>query len=72
MAKRGKIKMTKFEQIGINRQYDAASIEEANKTFARSCECCCNRGMHIDCDKCGIAFAHSLVVASFEEKEKAK
>ena len=61
--------MTKFERIGINRQYESTNTEEANRNFTRSCECCCNRGMHINCDKCGIAFAHSLVVASFEERK---
>lgn len=61
--------MTKFEQVGINYQYDAATKEEAIRAFKHSCNCCCHRGMRIDCDHCAIAFNHNLVVASFEGKE---
>ena len=61
--------MTKFEQIGINYQYDAVSIKEANKSFEHSCNCCCARGMHIECNRCAIAHVHSLVVACFKDKE---
>ena len=60
--------MTKFEQIGINYQYDARTKEEANRSFKYSCECCCNRGMHIECERCAIACVHNLVVASFEQE----
>lgn len=61
--------MTKFEQIGINHQYNADSKEDAKKAFEHSCNVCCNRGMHIQCDKCAIACVHSLVVATFEERK---
>ena len=64
--------MTKFEQIGINYQYDASTKEEANRAFKHSCKCCCNRGMHISCDKCAIARAHALVVACFDDIENNK
>jgi hypothetical protein len=57
--------MTKFEQVGINYQYDAASKEEADKNFAYSCRCCCEKGIHLECDKCNIAFVHNLVIACF-------
>ena len=60
--------MTKFEQMGINYQYDARTKEEANRSFKYSCECCCNRGMHIECERCAIACVHNLVVASFEQE----
>lgn len=59
--------MTKFEQVGINYQYDATSIREANKAFQHSCDCCCNKGMHLDCDHCAISHVHSLVVAYFND-----
>lgn len=62
--------MTKFEQIGVNHQYDAESIKEANKAFAHSCNCCCHKGMQINCDRCSIAYVHSLVVASFNDNRK--
>ena len=61
--------MTKFEQVGINYQYSANSKEEACHSFRYSCRCCCERGMRIDCDRCGIAVAHDLVIAAFESKE---
>lgn len=60
--------MTKFEQVGVNYQYDANSIQEANKAFQYSCNCCCHKGMHIDCDRCAIACAHNLVVACLNER----
>lgn len=62
--------MTKFEQVGVNMQYDTTTKEEAKRKFARSCECCCNRGMCIECDRCAIATVHQLVIASFETKKR--
>ena len=60
--------MTKFETIGVNRQYESESTREANRAFAHSCECCCNKGMHLDCDRCAIAYVHSMVIAYFDDK----
>ena len=62
--------MTKFEQVGINYQYAAPTKEDAQKAFQYSCQCCCNRGMRLDCDKCQIAFAHNLVVATFDSRKE--
>ena len=61
--------MIKFERIGVNFQYDATSVEQANKSFEYSCECCCNKGIRLDCDRCAISHAHSLVVAYFNDEE---
>lgn len=61
--------MTKFEQIGVNYQYDATSKEQCNKAFQHSCNCCVSRGMHIECDRCAINYVHNLMVATFETKE---
>ena len=58
--------MTKFEQVGVNMQYDSATKEMAIKKFSRSCECCCSKGLQIKCDRCAIETAHKLVIASFE------
>ncbi len=58
--------MTKFEQIGIQRQLDADSKKEAMKAFRHSCDVCCNKGMHILCDKCAIAHVNREVIAAFE------
>ena len=59
--------MTKFEQRGIN---DATTKEQAQKSFQYSCDCCCNKGMRIDCDHCAISYTHKMVVAYFETKEE--
>ncbi len=60
--------MTKFESVGVNMQYNAVSKEIAIKRFSRSCEVCCNKGMHIDCDRCSISCVHKLVIASFDRE----
>lgn len=59
--------MTKFEQVGVNYQYAAETKAEANKSFKHSCDCCCNKGIRIDCDHCAIEQAHSLVIAHFAD-----
>ena len=64
--------MPKFEQVGVNYQNDAESKEQANRSFRYSCECCCTRGMHIECDRCAIAVAHNLTIAAFENNKVAK
>jgi hypothetical protein len=64
--------MNKFEQVGVNYQYDANNIYEANKYFDYSCTCCCAKGIHLDCDKCAIAHVHKLVTACFNDKAKRK
>ena len=64
--------MTKFEQVGVNYQNNAESKEQANRSFRYSCECCCTRGMHIECDRCAIAVAHNLTIAAFENNKVAK
>ena len=62
--------MIKFERVGVNIQYSANSAEQANKSFEYSCECCCNKGIRLNCDKCAIAHVHSLVVAYFDDTKK--
>ena len=64
--------MTKFEQVGVNYQNDAESKEQANRSFRYSCECCCTRGLRIECDRCAIAVAHNLIIAAFENNKVAK
>ena len=64
--------MTKFEQIGINRLYDAINKEEAIKTFSRSCEICCTKGVHIQCDHCAIAATYNMIIAYFDDVEASK
>lgn len=59
--------MTKFEQVGVNMQYEAPNKDIAIKKFSRSCECCCTKGLRIECSRCCIATVHQLVVATFEK-----
>ena len=62
--------MTKFETIGVEHQHSSNNIAEAIKFFKHSCNCCCSKGMHLDCEKCSIAYVHNLVVASFNDMRK--
>lgn len=62
--------MTKFERIGVNYQNEAESKKQAQKSFAYSCNCCCTKGIRIDCNKCAIAQAHHLTIACFETIDK--
>ena len=64
--------MTKFEQVGVNYQYDADTKEAARRAFRYSCNCCCNRGMHLDCDHCAIAVVHEHVIAALDSKGALK
>lgn len=50
--------MTKFEEIGVEIQEEAFSKRVATSAFRHSCELCCLRGIHIDCEHCAIAGAH--------------
>ena len=62
--------MTKFETIGVNYQYDARNTEEANKSFEHSCNCCCNKGIKLECDRCAIAHVHSMICAYFADNQQ--
>lgn len=59
---------TKFETIGVNMQYTSPDKNTALKRYARSCECCCVRGMQLKCERCAIEVAHQMVMASFESE----
>lgn len=62
--------MNKFEQIGVNLQYDAMNKEQALRAFRYSCECCCTKGMWLNCEHCAIYCTHQLVMACFDSKMK--
>ena len=64
--------MTKFEQKGIIFQYEADSKKSALDAFKYSCDCCCTKGMKIECDRCAIATVHSLVIAYFDDANKTQ
>ena len=60
--------MTRFEQIGVDRQYNANNAYEADKLFNKSCTQCCTKGMQLNCDKCNIAYVHDIIVDYFSYK----
>lgn len=62
--------MTKFETIGVQAQLDAETKQEAMKQFRWSCNCCCYRGMKLDCDRCAIASTHRETIAIFDDLAK--
>lgn len=58
---------TKFETIGVERQYQSVDAKESNRNFSISCNICCRKGLRIDCDKCAIAVAHEAIQVVFGE-----
>ena len=51
----------KFIEVGIERQQESVTVDEAMRNYARSCECCAKRGLNFnyDCDvDCPITIAH--------------
>lgn len=63
--------MSKFEQIGMNRQYSAKTTEEAKIEMDISCYACCHspRAMSVDCHHCMIRLAHQYQMAILEYQE---
>ena len=59
--------MTKFEQIGVERQHECDSKREALRCFRHSCKVCCCRGIALSCDKCSIAYVHNETIAFFDD-----
>lgn len=57
--------MTRFEEIGVQRQQDSYSEVDAIKQFQRSCRLCCLKGMQIECKRCAIAHEHEQVIEAF-------
>ena len=51
----------KFISIGVERQQNSVTVDEATRAYARSCECCMKQGRNFpyDCDyNCPITIAH--------------
>ena len=59
--------MTAFESRGAELQMDSASGFQARKRFENSCKLCCNRGLRIECDRCGIRVAHETFMDILRE-----
>ena len=62
--------MTKFETVGINNLMNATNKETLINRFSWSCNCCCAKGMRIECDRCAIAYNYNILMAIFEDKTK--
>lgn len=55
--------MSKFYDIGVDRQYGAKSPAEARRMKDKSCDLCCKRpGVRCHCTVCPIATAHEIVM----------
>lgn len=55
--------MSKFYDIGVDRQYEAKSPAEARRMKDKSCKLCCTRpGVRCHCTVCPIATAHEIVM----------
>ena len=60
----------KFIEVAIRYQNTASTKEEAVKKFERSCNICCNRGLHLDCDRCQVSAVHNMTIAVLDDLEK--
>jgi len=63
--------MSKFMDVGIQKQYDSTTVYQATKNFEKSCALCCYHGYHISCRHCHIEGAHETVVRMLTEKKTA-
>ena len=70
-VKKGVIDM-KFIEMAIHYQNIASTKKEAVKNFERSCTICCNRGLHLDCDRCPISTVHNMTIAVLDDINKSK
>ena len=62
----------KFIELAIRYQNAASTKEEAVKNFERSCNICCNRGLHLDCDRCQVSVVHNMTIAVLDDLEKGQ
>ena len=60
----------KFIELAIRYQNAASTKEEAVKNFERSCNICCNRGLHLDWDRCQVSVVHNMTIAVLDDLEK--
>ena len=71
----------KFMEIGVERQRESVTVDEATRNYARSCEACIRKGnnFNFDCDfDCPITVAHQekleaiLMLRQIEHEKKQK
>jgi len=66
MAREG---INRFQTVGIQRQLDASSRQDAKVAFHVSCSICMRRG-DMDCRTCPIKAAHEQTLAVFDDLEE--
>ena len=54
--------MSKFLDIGVNKQYSAISIRQAEFYYEQSCRLCITHGRRARCEHCPIACANENVI----------
>ena len=62
--------MLKFEEIGVELQKTAKTVDQANRRYETSCDICASRGLYIRCEYCHIREAHRLAVAALSENKE--
>lgn len=61
--------MSKFEDIGIAKQYNSITITQAKYYLEKSCYICIMSGRHLLCKNCHINGAHQAVVKLLSKTE---
>lgn len=57
--------MSKFLEIGVNKQYSSISIRQAEYFYNQSCNLCITHGFRVLCKNCPIACANANVIQMF-------
>lgn len=61
-------KYEKFQDNGVLRQETARNANGAKWCFGYSCNICCNKGLHLECEECRILEAHKEALERFGEE----
>ena len=60
--------MLSFVEKGIDFQYNATTVNMAERAFNTSCNICASTGKHINCAMCKISAAHEAVMFILKRK----
>jgi len=64
--------MSRFEEIGVDKQFSANSVRHAKILLNQSCSICEIRRPHSRCERCPILVAHKNTLEFFENYKKYK
>lgn len=59
----------RFIDRGVENQINSIDEKDAKRAMNVSCTICCNRGLHIECDRCPIKDAHEQIMGLFMDKK---